>query len=331
MRLKETIKLTELPKKTIYFYIEENLVTPIKDRNNGYYEFSDEDIKKLKLIKALRNLDMSINEIKEVFNYPMSFNTFLYKKRNNSIETLNIQLSKLKNITYLLDTIAPNSYCYNLTDEQIDKITHIKVENYLQPYIKNVDARFIAIILWAPYLDIIPNEYTKFLWEKIIYEINNFNNNDLVHIIKMIDELPENIIFEKSSYRFKLFNQLIHGNNYKDNFIKLLNDKIRNLLGSDELKEKWKLSYKKLIVPTTKFNQSPAKKYLLEYNSNYVICRERFDEIAKEIFDKSEEYKALFNSLNPYFDYANIDELEIIMYFDNSIYSYFDINEIKQF
>ncbi len=63
MNIKETEKTTGMPRASIRFYESEGLIQPGRNEN-GYRNYTDDDIKKLKKIKLLRLLEMSIADIK---------------------------------------------------------------------------------------------------------------------------------------------------------------------------------------------------------------------------------------------------------------------------
>lgn len=65
MLINETSKVTNLTKKAIEYYIEQELVFPTI-LENGYREFSEEDIERLKRISIFRKLGLSIEEVKAV-------------------------------------------------------------------------------------------------------------------------------------------------------------------------------------------------------------------------------------------------------------------------
>lgn len=63
MRTGEVEKLTEVKEANIKFYEREGLINPRRNEN-GYRDFSDEDVKSINRIKTLRMLDVPIPEIK---------------------------------------------------------------------------------------------------------------------------------------------------------------------------------------------------------------------------------------------------------------------------
>jgi DNA-binding transcriptional MerR regulator len=80
MLMSEVSKLTNLTKKAIEYYIEQELVNP-KILDNGYRDFSDSDVECLQKIYVFRKLGLSISEIKLV----------LADKTNNTLQKVSVQ------------------------------------------------------------------------------------------------------------------------------------------------------------------------------------------------------------------------------------------------
>lgn len=66
MNIKEAERLSGVTKPNIRFYEKEGLLHPRRTPNNDYREYSREDIRSLKMIRALRMLDMPLDEIRQV-------------------------------------------------------------------------------------------------------------------------------------------------------------------------------------------------------------------------------------------------------------------------
>jgi len=67
MFINEVCKITGLTKKAIEYYEEKGLITP-RIEENGYRNFSSEDVVRLKEISVLRKLGLSIPEIRSVMD-----------------------------------------------------------------------------------------------------------------------------------------------------------------------------------------------------------------------------------------------------------------------
>ncbi|MBR5516405.1 MAG: MerR family transcriptional regulator [Firmicutes bacterium] len=68
MKINEVESLIGMTKKNIRFYEEQGLITPNRNKDNGYRSYDDEDIKQLKQIMLFRKLDVPIEEIRSMQN-----------------------------------------------------------------------------------------------------------------------------------------------------------------------------------------------------------------------------------------------------------------------
>lgn len=67
MLIGEAAAKTCLTKKAIEYYAEQGLINP-EISENGYRNFSEDDISKLRKISVLRNLGLSVADIKDFFS-----------------------------------------------------------------------------------------------------------------------------------------------------------------------------------------------------------------------------------------------------------------------
>lgn len=74
MNIKQAEELTGVPRQNIRFYEKEGLLQPQRDPGNDYRHYSEEDIRTLKLIRALRMLDMPLPQIRAILlgNIPLA-------------------------------------------------------------------------------------------------------------------------------------------------------------------------------------------------------------------------------------------------------------------
>jgi DNA-binding transcriptional MerR regulator len=68
MQISELSERTGTPAKTIRYYEETGLLPPPSRRPNGYREYSEPDIDRLKLVAGARRLDFSLAEISEILD-----------------------------------------------------------------------------------------------------------------------------------------------------------------------------------------------------------------------------------------------------------------------
>ena len=76
MRIKEVEDILGIDRETIRFYIKEGLVSPQQGANR-YRDYSDEDIRQLKRVLVMRDLDISVADIRGILNGEADFATEL--------------------------------------------------------------------------------------------------------------------------------------------------------------------------------------------------------------------------------------------------------------
>lgn len=66
MNIKQAESLTGISRRNIRFYEHEGMLHPTRNQENDYREYSDADIRTLKLIRALRMVDMPLEQIRNI-------------------------------------------------------------------------------------------------------------------------------------------------------------------------------------------------------------------------------------------------------------------------
>ena len=90
MKINEIELITGLSKANIRFYESEGLLTPERDEN-GYRNYSDADINRIKTIIVLRKIGMPVQKIRDVFDNKISLQDGL----DNDIKMLSEKISEL--------------------------------------------------------------------------------------------------------------------------------------------------------------------------------------------------------------------------------------------
>lgn len=86
MNINELERLTGITKQNIRFYEKKELLHPMRNSENNYREYSEEDLNTLKKIKLLRKLDVSLEDIHKVLSEEMTLHTVL-EQHLNELET----------------------------------------------------------------------------------------------------------------------------------------------------------------------------------------------------------------------------------------------------
>lgn len=76
MTIKEVEQILKIPRATVRFYEKEGLINPSRE-GNGYRDYSDQDVDKLRKIVILRKIGMSVEDINDIFDGAKSINEVL--------------------------------------------------------------------------------------------------------------------------------------------------------------------------------------------------------------------------------------------------------------
>lgn len=89
MLINAVCKECSVTKKAVEYYIEQGLVSPTV-QENGYRDFSEEDIRRLKKISILRNLGLSVTDIQDVLFVETAVSVLneIYHRRNLQMTVL---------------------------------------------------------------------------------------------------------------------------------------------------------------------------------------------------------------------------------------------------
>ena len=91
MNIGKAAKLSNLTVKTVRYYADIGLVSPVKNNNTGYRDFSEDDVARLQFISKARKFNFSIQECEELLS--------LYSdKDRSSREVKSLTLEKISEI-----------------------------------------------------------------------------------------------------------------------------------------------------------------------------------------------------------------------------------------
>lgn len=97
MLINEVESIVGVSKKSIRYYEEQGLLTPKRNQENDYRVYDDDDIKQLKLIKFLRELNVPIHDIQKLKSNELSIKECM-KDRISKIEENQKNYQKIKNM-----------------------------------------------------------------------------------------------------------------------------------------------------------------------------------------------------------------------------------------
>ena len=111
MNAKKTEELTGISRRNLRFYEDQGLIHPSRNPENDYRDYSDEEIKILKTIRALRMLDIPLEEIRQYLKGEKSMDAVasaqevLLRKRQKELENAIHFCQELKKAPEQIDTI----------------------------------------------------------------------------------------------------------------------------------------------------------------------------------------------------------------------------------
>ena len=111
LNIGKAAKLSNLTVKTVRYYADIGLVSPVKNNNTGYRDFSEDDVARLQFISKARKFNFSIQECEELLS--------LYSDKNRSskevksltlekISEIDAKLFELKELRQQLSFLANN-------------------------------------------------------------------------------------------------------------------------------------------------------------------------------------------------------------------------------
>lgn len=246
MLINETSKITGLTKKAIEYYTEQKLIFPTV-LDNGYRDFTEDDVECLKKISVLRKLDISIEEIKEV----LADETCSALQKLSVKKELNMQREQIKKS--ILEKLSSGKNYTEISTE----LKAIEQSAPITEKLLNAFPGYYGIFICL--------HFARFLNEPIVT-----NEQKLAYqkIINFLDDVPSfNLPQELQDY-------LIEGTNHIGN--EQITSMIENTKKSIENPEDFILINKKMLEEYLAFKQSdeykssPAYKIqalLKEFNS----------------------------------------------------------------
>ena len=111
LNIGKAAKLSNLTVKTVRYYADIGLVSPVKNNDTGYRNFSEDDVACLQFVSKARKFNFSIQECEELLS--------LYSDKNRSsrevkaltlekISEINVKLLELKDLKKQLSFLADN-------------------------------------------------------------------------------------------------------------------------------------------------------------------------------------------------------------------------------
>lgn len=134
MFINEVEHIVGISKKSIRYYEQMGLLMPKRNKENEYRIYTEEDIKKLKIIKFLRELNVPIREIKQLNDNELTLQECM-KERLNKIENELNNYSRVKAMCTEILNSNENFETINIT-KYFQEINILKKEGFTMKEVK---------------------------------------------------------------------------------------------------------------------------------------------------------------------------------------------------
>lgn len=182
MNIKMAAEKTGLTKKAIKYYESEGLINPIKNSENNYRDYSEQDIIKLNLIGALRAVDIPISEIKSVIEGKRTMLGIMQE----TLEAMNKEISNLERsksiITNIIEKNLDDYYIAGIYIKKLRETLELSIDEkkefisktLLRIFPGGYGKRFVA--QYEPFLNItIDSEEKRNAWLNLIEVLDDFD------------------------------------------------------------------------------------------------------------------------------------------------------------
>lgn len=133
MYINQVEQITEVSKRNIRFYENEGLLTPERDGDNGYRQYSESDIWRIKVIKMLRMLDMPLDEIKDVLEEEQTLEQAVSSQK----ERLEKQASELQAAILFCGQLQKQKIQTLDVDQCLKEMKHTGVEQFFKSWMND--------------------------------------------------------------------------------------------------------------------------------------------------------------------------------------------------
>ena len=191
--------MLNVTKKTLIYYENEGLVKPARDSNN-YRNYSQEDISRIKFILLLREMDVNIEEIKQIINEKKSIRDILeskkdmIKKQHLDLEHIDEKINnyiKRKKVKIAVDNVLDYGTIY-------DRLYFYKdFLQYFQTEIKYSDVKCFKLSMsssigYMKFMEVHMNYYVDLdiVTQHDTYSFQIMNNEVVYQMMEIIKDYP---------------------------------------------------------------------------------------------------------------------------------------------
>lgn len=183
MLINEVAKKCGITKKAVQYYVEQHMVNP-NFLENGYKDFTAQDVEIIKRIVLYRRLDLSIPEIKKVLEKSDNVKSILYQR------TLDMEKEKIRHS--ILKKIAEGESVEELSDEINEINSKSVIIKRLLELFPSYYGKFISLNFSRYLIEPIETEEQKDAFQEIIEFFDNVPDMTIpIHLQEYLDQYLE--------------------------------------------------------------------------------------------------------------------------------------------
>lgn len=204
MRINEVVKQVDLTKRAIKYYEEKGLLSVRKD-DNGYRNYTDEDIEILKEISVYRKLGISIDDIKKLLNNKdKQILEKIYKEKLNKVEEFKNEVQCLKDF---IDNDNVEEIYMNLDYETIGKKIQDMIPGFYGYYFMNHFMPYLQIKIETKEQQEAYKRIIEF-WDNTDIKIPLFMKISSFIMYKLLTKKDMNKMIEEMDAKIKYFTNI---------------------------------------------------------------------------------------------------------------------------
>lgn len=259
MNIKAASEKTGLTKKAIKYYESEGLISPMKNNENSYREYSDEHILRLNLIGTLRTMDVPIAEIRALLEGAKSFQRVM----NDTLKRISETISNLERSRDIISNIVDKKLSdYSNIGEEVTKLRKIfepsmeeKDELVSEKLLRIFPGAFgeMLVNIYEPFLNInIDSDEKKEAWINLVEILDDIDETDVdIPFLKNINNISKIEDYEQN-LKYNMMDFLKDDITKKENYAEEIDSFVKSIIEDEKFREKL---YKAHTGSTKMFNK----------------------------------------------------------------------------
>ena len=163
MKINQVEQLVGITKGNIRFYEKEGLLTPGRNNENGYRDYSDADVAWLKKIKLLRMLDVPIEEILRLKSGSLTLEDAMgrhiiqLQRRQANLEAAQGVCAQIRDSRSQLDALDADGVLAGMERQEQEgtKFMNVGKQDKLTRYVSPVGAAVVVLVMMAAFIALI--------------------------------------------------------------------------------------------------------------------------------------------------------------------------------